>query len=64
MRARDRVVGVVLANGARIEAGQIVLAAGAWSKRLAAQLGVGLSLEGVAGYQTVIADPGIRVHKP
>ena len=58
-RVRDRVIGVVLANGTQIEAGQIVVAAGAWSKRLAAQLGVRLSLEGVAGYQTVIADPGI-----
>lgn len=60
-RDGDTVTGVLLADGRTLRAGTVVLAAGAWSKRLAAQLGVRLMIEGVAGYQTLLPHPGVTL---
>ena len=46
-RDGDRVIGVELADGERIEAGTVVLAAGAWSTELAATAGIHLPVEPV-----------------
>ncbi|MEP2531633.1 FAD-binding oxidoreductase [Shimia sp.] len=47
--------------GKRVEADQIVIAAGAWSKSLAATIGDRVLLESERGYNTTIAAPGIDV---
>jgi D-amino-acid dehydrogenase len=60
-RDGDRITGVELADGLPLPAQEIVVAAGAWSKALAAQLGVKLMIQAVAGYQTLIADPGVSL---
>jgi D-amino-acid dehydrogenase len=57
----DRITGVELADGSPLPAQEIIVAAGAWSKALAAQLGVKLMIQAVAGYQTLIADPGVSL---
>ena len=41
-----------------LDAGRIVIAAGVWSRRLAAQLGTRVPLEAERGYHTMFADPG------
>jgi D-amino-acid dehydrogenase len=53
--------GISLEGGEQIDADVLVLSAGAWTKQLATPLGVNLMIEGVAGYQTSIADPGISL---
>jgi D-amino-acid dehydrogenase len=40
---------------------QMVVAAGAWSKKLAKKIGVNIMLEGVIGYQTSLEKPGVDV---
>jgi glycine/D-amino acid oxidase-like deaminating enzyme len=42
----------------------VVIAAGAWSHRLAAQLGSRIPLEAERGYHVVIPDPGVDVRRP
>ncbi len=59
-REGDQVSGVKFKSGT-FPADQIVVAAGAWSKKLAALLGLKLQLEGVIGYQTSLASPGVDV---
>jgi D-amino-acid dehydrogenase len=41
---------------------QIVVAAGAWTKALVADIGLRLKLEGVIGYQKSFKSPGIEIH--
>lgn len=53
--------GVALAGGARYPASRIVVAAGTGSRRLFDQLGVDIPLTGIAGYQVVLADPGVEI---
>ena len=60
-RDGENITGVELADGSPLPAREIVVAAGAWSKALAAQLGVKLMIQAVAGYQTVLADPGLSL---
>ena len=55
-----RVVGVRCA-GEDIAADQIVLAAGAWSARLLAPLGLKVPLETQRGYHVMLPDAGVRV---
>ena len=45
------------------EANKVVLAAGAWSKRLLADLGVRLPLEAERGYHLVFTDPGLTLSR-
>ncbi len=58
-RQRDRGVvrGLRLQSGERVSADQVVLAAGAWSAALAAQLGISLPVAAILGYQTMLGDP-------
>ncbi|WP_214108950.1 NAD(P)/FAD-dependent oxidoreductase [Acrocarpospora catenulata] len=53
----DRVTGVRLADGRRVSAGTVVVAAGAWSTALVAPAGVDLPVHAVRE-PIVIADPG------
>ena len=53
-----RIEGVNTTPGRVHPADQVVLAAGAWSRRFAPCIGRDLPLEGVIGYQTTIAEPG------
>lgn len=43
---------------------QLVIAAGAWSARLAAQLGDTVPLESEGGYHVTLSDPGLELHHP
>ncbi|MGU7774809.1 NAD(P)/FAD-dependent oxidoreductase [Burkholderia sp. MR1-5-21] len=54
-----RATGVTLANGERVAASQVVVAAGTGSRPFFGQLGVNVPLEGIAGYQALLAEPGI-----
>jgi D-amino-acid dehydrogenase len=58
--SNGRATGVTLANGERIGASQVVIAAGVGARRFFDQLGINVPLEGVAGYQTLLAEPGVE----
>jgi len=47
-----------------LTADHFVLAAGAWSKKLAAELGDKLPVEALAGYATTVADSGVELRHP
>lgn len=55
---------VVLDGGHTRSADRIVVAAGAWSKPLAACLGDSIPLDTERGYNATIADPGIAIGRP
>lgn len=55
----DRIDGVVLADGRRLAADTVVIAAGAYSGRLSALLDEPIPLETERGYHTQIMSPGI-----
>ncbi|PRE44697.1 NAD(P)/FAD-dependent oxidoreductase [Burkholderia multivorans] len=57
---RGKATGVTLANGERIAAAHVVVAAGAGARRFFAPLGIDVPLEGVAGYQVLLRDPGVE----
>jgi D-amino-acid dehydrogenase len=59
LRDDHRITAVRLSDGRELPADQAVIAAGAWSKRLASEVGMKIMVEGVIGYQTTIADPGV-----
>ena len=59
--ATGRATGVTLANGERVEARHVVVAAGTGARRFFGALGVSVPLEGIAGYQVVVADPGVEI---
>ena len=61
VRDGARVTAVVLANGERIAADHVVVAAGAWSHRLARLLGDRVPLESERGYHTMLPEPGVEV---
>jgi len=54
-----RVRGVSCADGTTLKADLVVLAAGAWSGRLLAQLGTRVPLEAERGYHVTLTDPGV-----
>jgi sarcosine oxidase subunit beta len=56
----DRVDGVVLADGERVSAGQVVVAAGAWSTTLARGVGIDLPIRSQRA-QILMVDPGAAV---
>ncbi|MGR3908343.1 FAD-binding oxidoreductase [Burkholderia sp. SR8] len=58
--ASGRATGVTLLNGERIAASHVVVSAGVGSRRFFNQLGIDVPLEGVAGYQTLLANPGVE----
>jgi len=51
----------LLTDDGALDVGRIVLAAGVWSRPLAAQLGTRVPLEAERGYHTMFADPGVRL---
>lgn len=53
--------GVSLANGERVAAQHVVVAAGTGARRFFGSLGVSVPLEGIAGYQAVVSDPGVEI---
>lgn len=55
-----RATGVALANGERVAAAHVVVAAGTGSRRFFGALGVRVPLEGIAGYQAVLPNPGVE----
>jgi glycine/D-amino acid oxidase-like deaminating enzyme len=58
-----RVTGVATAAGA-LPADQVVLAAGAWSARLLAPLGIRVPLESQRGYHVMLPDAGLSLQRP
>ena len=54
----------VITKAGNRPASQIVIAAGAWSKPLAAELGSRLPLDTERGYHVMLPDPGIAVRHP
>ncbi len=62
-RDGDAVRGVVTDAGVR-RAPIVVLAAGAWSGRLAAQLGYRVPLESEGGYHVMLPEPGVGLEIP
>jgi len=59
--ADNKATGVVLSDGKRINADKLIVAAGAWSSDLAAQLGSRVSLESERGYNTTLPTPGVDI---
>jgi D-amino-acid dehydrogenase len=55
---------VVLDGGETLPAGRVVVAAGAWSHRLAAGLGDRIPLETQRGYHLTLRDPGLSLGRP
>jgi D-amino-acid dehydrogenase len=53
--------GVTLANGERVAASHVVVAAGTGSRRFFDALGVRVPLEGIAGYQALLPEPGVDI---
>ncbi|OXC71762.1 D-amino acid dehydrogenase small subunit [Caballeronia sordidicola] len=56
-----RATGVTLANGERVSASHVVVAAGTGSRRFFNALGVSIPLEGIAGYQALLPNPGVQI---
>lgn len=59
--ASGRATGITLMSGERVAAEHIVVAAGTGAKRFFKSLGVSVPLEGIAGYQAVVANPGVDI---
>jgi len=57
----DRITAVLLEDGRKITADQVILAAGAYTGRLSKQLGEPIPLETERGYHTQINAPGISL---
>ncbi|KVP28365.1 amino acid dehydrogenase [Burkholderia multivorans] len=57
--AEGRATGVMLTSGEHIAAAHVVVAAGTSSRQFFGALGVRVPLEGIAGYQALLADPGV-----
>ena len=56
-----RACGVTLANGESVPADHVVVAAGNGSRRFFDALGVRVPLEGIAGYQALLPNPGVEI---
>ncbi|WP_434519561.1 NAD(P)/FAD-dependent oxidoreductase [Pseudomonas sp. NFX1] len=57
----DRATGVTLADGTRLPAEQVVVAAGTGARPFFDTLGVSIPLAGIAGYQAVLPQPGVQI---
>lgn len=55
---------MVMTNIANRHAGDVVVAAGAWSQRLLQPLGIRVALETERGYHAMLLDPGMRTTLP
>ncbi|SEK11005.1 NAD(P)/FAD-dependent oxidoreductase [Paraburkholderia diazotrophica] len=56
-----RATGVTLANGERVAANHVVVAAGTGTRRFFGSLGIDVPLAGIAGYQAVVSDLGVEI---
>jgi D-amino-acid dehydrogenase len=56
-----RATGVTLANGERLAATHVIVAAGTGSRRFFEALGVRVPLAGIAGYQALLPNPGVEL---
>jgi len=54
---------VVLEDGARLQVERLVIAAGAWSHKLAERLGSRVPLESERGYHATLPAPGVRLNR-
>ncbi|BCQ29904.1 FAD-dependent oxidoreductase (plasmid) [Caballeronia sp. NK8] len=59
--SNGQATGVTLANGERLAARHVVVAAGTGARRFFDSLGVNVPLAGIAGYQAVVSDPGVEI---
>ncbi len=63
-QAKNGVVSaVLLGNGEKLEADGVVLAAGAWSARLAQKLGIRMPLESQRGYHVTVRNPNVNLNR-
>ncbi|WP_420413458.1 NAD(P)/FAD-dependent oxidoreductase [Roseibium sp.] len=60
---QDDGAALTLKDGRTIVAGKLVIACGAWSKKLAAQLGDKIPLDTERGYNITIPEPGVTVNR-
>lgn len=63
LEPRETGCDLVTKTGERIEADHLVVACGAWSKHLAAQLGDAIPLDTERGYNITVPEPGITVNR-
>jgi len=61
--ADDAARAVLTEAGERIECDLVVIAAGAWSRKLARKLGDKVPLESERGYHSTLPTPGVRVNR-
>lgn len=59
----DLATALKMSNGTKLRADFVVVAAGAWSARLARQLGDNVLLESERGYNTTLPDPGVSLSR-
>nr|WP_241019081.1 FAD-dependent oxidoreductase [Paraburkholderia sp. Tr-20389] len=59
--SNGRATGVTLSNGECIAARHVIVAAGTGARRFFRSLGIDVPLTGIAGYQAVVADPGVEI---
>lgn len=64
LTTQDHRVTGAMVDGAPHVADQVVLAAGAWSARLLAPLGIRVPLESQRGYHIMLPDPGVMPRRP
>lgn len=62
-RTGSRVDGLRLEDGRELAVDGVVIAAGAWSAKLAAELGAKVPLESQRGYHVTLADPGVEISR-
>ncbi len=63
LQPNDKGCDVILKDGSTIAAERLVIACGAWSKALAAQLGDQIPLDTERGYNITIPNPGVNVNR-
>lgn len=54
----------VITDAASLRADNVIIAAGAWSPKLAATVGINLPIQAERGYHAEVADPGIELKLP
>jgi D-amino-acid dehydrogenase len=59
--SNGQATGVTLANGERIAARHVIVAAGTGARRFFRSLEIDVPLTGIAGYQAVVSDPGVEI---
>jgi D-amino-acid dehydrogenase len=59
---QGQATGVTLADGRRLPAERVVIAAGNGARAFFGQLGLSIPLAGIAGYQVVLPEPEVEIH--